>query len=313
MNGEDISIAKSVSIGEYLSLRGIEPEKGGGRNTAKYSSPFASDSKPSFVFYKASNSFYCFSTGHGGDVISLCMEMEGVNFPKAVEILCKKEYTPYKVKDFVTTRRIVINDFDLSKHTTEDFRHIRLIDRYARSRRISEGYARCVIRSYDEKSDDWTQHPALGFVHVGKDLKSCGVKLRKLDAIGDDRFKARGRQCYYILENLLDQSPSKPILFIVESESSANSLWQFAKEERVNCVIISFGSVTTLPDGLPDKYSKINDIRVIIDYDGSEDLFNERVKMYEKFKGKVIKLILSKGQDINSMYIDGTIKLLRLW
>lgn len=308
---DDVKRAKKVSISDYLSRRGISPESDI-RGLGKYSSPFSNDSNPSFVHYQKTNSFYCFSTGLGGDVITLCMKMDNISFSEAVISLNESEYGLYEVVH-EDKRRKLKEDFDINKYTTTNHRYIRIINRYARDRKISEGYANCVIRFFDTKTGRWGKSPALGFIHVDKNLKQCGVKMRKIDADGDDRFKARGVQCYYILENLIKDSFLEPILFIVESESSANSLWQYAKESGLNCVVISFGAVTSVPNELPDKYKDIKDKRIIIDYDGSEELFEERVVMYDKIGGSILKLKLEKGQDLNSMYIDDTIKLLRLW
>lgn len=50
--------------------------------------PFHEDQKPSFVIYKQTNSFYCFSScGIGGDVIAFAMKLFNISFIDAVKKL----------------------------------------------------------------------------------------------------------------------------------------------------------------------------------------------------------------------------------
>ncbi len=42
--------------------------------------------------------------------------------------------------------------------------------------------------------------------------------------------------------------------------------------------------------------------KLIIDYDGNEELYQQRLKLYEGLGAEPIKLILPKGEDINSLY-----------
>ncbi len=51
--------------------------------------PFHKEKTPSFIVTPARNRFHCFGCGAGGDVISFVMEVEGVTFPEAVEILAR--------------------------------------------------------------------------------------------------------------------------------------------------------------------------------------------------------------------------------
>jgi hypothetical protein len=300
--------AKNVDINEYLTNRGIYEDKPAMGGKTKYSSPFASDSDPSFTVYNNTNSFFCFSTGIGGDVIDLVMALDGLNFPEAIKYLLDGKYEPF-------TKKVEPRDrpakFYLSDHLARNPRVIREVHMYARSRSIHDGYECCQTRKLVD--DEWVVLPALGFLHVDENLKPCGVKLRSVTGSGDSRFKAAGRQQFYVLENLIEGSFAPTVLYIVESESSANSLWHHAKENKVNCVVISFGSVSTIPKMLPYKYEDIKHRHIIIDYDGSEELFNKRKRKYEVLDGKFIKLRLSKGEDLNSMYINGSIKLLKLW
>ncbi len=51
--------------------------------------PFHKEKTPSFIVTPARGRYHCFGCGAGGDVISFVMEVEGVGFPEAVEILAR--------------------------------------------------------------------------------------------------------------------------------------------------------------------------------------------------------------------------------
>ena len=70
-------------IGGYVTLK---------RSSANMKGlcPFHSEKSPSFTVYPASNSFYCFGCGAGGDQISFIMRMEHLDYPDAVEFLAKR-------------------------------------------------------------------------------------------------------------------------------------------------------------------------------------------------------------------------------
>lgn len=52
--------------------------------------PFHSEKSPSFTVYPASNSFYCFGCGAGGDQVNFIMRMERLDYPDAIEFLAKR-------------------------------------------------------------------------------------------------------------------------------------------------------------------------------------------------------------------------------
>jgi len=70
-------------IGDYLEL------KRAGRNF-KASSPFSSERTPSFMVSPEKQIWHDFSSNKGGDMFSFIMEVEGVDFREALEILAKK-------------------------------------------------------------------------------------------------------------------------------------------------------------------------------------------------------------------------------
>lgn len=67
-------------IGRFVSLRRA------GSNLVGCC-PFHSEKTPSFTVFSATNSFYCFGCGAGGDAITFCMQAEGLEYREAVERL----------------------------------------------------------------------------------------------------------------------------------------------------------------------------------------------------------------------------------
>ena len=82
-------------IGEYVQL------KRAGRNF-KGLSPFSQEKSPSFMVSPDKHIWHDFSSGKGGDVFSFVMEMEGVDFRQAMELLARKagvDLTQFKKGD----------------------------------------------------------------------------------------------------------------------------------------------------------------------------------------------------------------------
>lgn len=70
-------------IGEYVQL------KRSGRNF-KGLSPFSGEKTPSFIVSPDKNIWHDFSSGRGGDIFGFVMEVEGVDFKQALEILARR-------------------------------------------------------------------------------------------------------------------------------------------------------------------------------------------------------------------------------
>jgi DNA primase len=88
LNIEDI-------IGEYVEL------KRAGRNWRGLS-PFGNEKTPSFMVSPEKQIWHDFSTGKGGNMFSFVMEMEGLDFKGALELLARKagiELEQYRSKD----------------------------------------------------------------------------------------------------------------------------------------------------------------------------------------------------------------------
>lgn len=70
-------------VGEYVQL------KKAGRNF-KGLSPFSGEKSPSFIVSPEKNIWHDFSSNKGGDVFSFIMEVEGVDFREALELLARR-------------------------------------------------------------------------------------------------------------------------------------------------------------------------------------------------------------------------------
>lgn len=70
-------------VGEYVEL------KRAGRNF-KGLSPFSSEKSPSFMVSPEKGIWHDFSSGKGGTMFTFVMEMEGLTFPQALELLARK-------------------------------------------------------------------------------------------------------------------------------------------------------------------------------------------------------------------------------
>ena len=82
---EDVKARLNIEdvIGEYVQL------KRAGRNF-KGLSPFTSEKTPSFIVSPEKGIWHDFSSGKGGNIFSFVMEVEGIDFKTALELLARK-------------------------------------------------------------------------------------------------------------------------------------------------------------------------------------------------------------------------------
>ena len=297
-----VELAKSKSIVEYLTVRGLNVKKRG----TKYfcSSPFSSDSEPSFCVYP-NNSYYDFSTGKGGDIIALVSELEQTDFKGAVHNLLGN--TTSKVKFKRDSYEEAKKPFKLESYLTTEENYVEQINKYANGRRITEGYVHSVFFNFED--GEWIKTPAMGFVHLDENLEPCGIKMRMLHNESKTRFTARGTLKFYVLENLVEDSFEEPVLYIMESETSANSFYMYLKEQKINGIVMSVGGVSNAPEKLPEQFDNLKR-KLIIDYDGNKELFLERLQLYNHLGAEPVKIQLEKGEDINSLYVKNKMYLI---
>lgn len=297
------------SILDYLTHKGVDLRQEG--NKYFCSSPFSRDSNWSFCVYPHTNSFFDWSNGFGGNVWYLMSKLEN----KSIRELKKQhseheKYKPY-IKDY-KIQEASKTDFDYTRYINTNAKECEEIKKYATSRCLEEGSYFCGVffeRNGDDKSAlKWRRIPAVAFLHVDENLKPCGIKFRKLTD-ENPRFSARGKLGMYTLESHINAVRGEVKVYVVEGEANANSLTIYLKQLQKKAYILSFGAVSSCLDELPSQL-KNYPITLIIDYDGNEDLYNERLKLYKHFNAEPIKLILPKGEDINSLHMKNKLYLI---
>lgn len=140
------------------------------------------------------------------------------------------------------------------------------------------------------------------FPHQDETGKIIGVKMRNIVNGEETRFTSRGSLMFYILYTDVIDSLGETKVYFIEGEANANSLYEFLKENMIDAYIISFGSVASVKKKLPEQIEEIKERFVIIDFDGSQDKYNDRILMYKDLGAQPIKMMLNKGEDINSLY-----------
>ncbi|MBI2765438.1 MAG: toprim domain-containing protein [Chloroflexi bacterium] len=80
------SIRRDHPIADVVVASGLQLRPTGGRLTGVC--PFHGDTRPSLIVYPATQSYYCFGCGAGGDVIDFVARLNKMGFKEAVETLC---------------------------------------------------------------------------------------------------------------------------------------------------------------------------------------------------------------------------------
>lgn len=306
---EDLDKARLYPIESLISDMGIPIKRRGEKVIC--SSPFSEDIHPSFYIYPE-NTFYDYSTGIGGDSITFVKEINNCGFIDAIRSILKKDFSiSYKSRPRIIKKKY--NKFDISFYKTRNKAYVNMIEEYAERRKFDKGtYINAYYNHpyyYDDENGnekcDKKHKVAVGFPHIDEYGNICGIKFRFINDVGSQRFSSRGRLSYYLIENVI--GGKEPTMYIVESETSSSTLSRFLKENNKSFVIISFGGVGSTRSILPFKWSHLKNRKLVIDFDGDEDKYVERLRRYELLKCDVITLKLEKGEDINSLYCENKI------
>lgn len=272
-----------MQIIDYLSSKGYKFRRQG--NNWFTNSPFnAGDHTPSFCVF-ADGGFKDFSTGKAGNIITLAKYFGDRIVPIHVPPIARKEKK--KWPGFVPTRFTEITKAERQQVTD-----------YATSRGIHRGY---VCGQFFIKTDTgFDAHLGILFPHRDENMDITGAKFRALYPIDGQRFSSSGQLGFYVLENIKERE--EPTLYIVEGEANANSLWEHLRNIGKSGVVLSTGGVSSIPKQIPHKYRHLK-CKIFIDYDGDEAKYNDRISRYVHL-GTPVKLILPKGQDLNSLGED---------
>lgn len=118
------SIRRDYPIAEVMAASGLQLRPMGGRLTVVC--PFHGDMRPSLIVYPATQSYYCFSCGAGGDVIDFVARLNKVGFKGAVETLCGTAVQPSKLSPLRFVSEVPAVNPDDAAHVVEvsvDFYH----------------------------------------------------------------------------------------------------------------------------------------------------------------------------------------------
>jgi hypothetical protein len=277
----------------YLEQRGCKLIREGGRYVTN--SPIKAlsggvDKTPSFVVF-GDGAWRDFSTGEHGDIYKLQRLLNDGS-----DLSHLGQFTPIASgpRQGHWQGSIPPKYLDISKEEREE------IMSYGASRRITRGFTPAVYFS-----PQYERRPSLMFLHVDLNGEICGAKFRSIHNHEGRRFIMRGKPGFYILR--CEGRILKPKLFLIESETSANSLWEYCMEKEWTAIIISMGSVENIPEEIPFKETKWK--RLLLDFDGNAGLYEKRVNKYSHLNIQPLKLELPKGEDVNSLYCKNALRL----
>ena len=191
------SIRRDHPIADVVVASGLQLRPMGGRLTG--ACPFHGDTRPSLVVYPATQSYYCFGCGAGGDVIDFVARLNKVGFKHAVEMLCGPAAQPCNVNRRRCVSEAPAVDHDAVVRIVEaavDFYHGALLRTpkalaYLRSRGVREA----TIRDC---------HLGFGAAGLATHLRASGVDAGLAESLGLLKGK---KECFagrVIIPDLVD-------------------------------------------------------------------------------------------------------------
>jgi DNA primase len=72
--------------------------------------PFHTEKTPSFTIDDDKQLYHCFGCGAGGDIFSLVMEKESLNFPEALRYLAEKYHVPIPAQQRISPEVLKLED-----------------------------------------------------------------------------------------------------------------------------------------------------------------------------------------------------------
>lgn len=173
-------------VGEYVDL------KRAGRNW-KGLSPFSGEKTPSFFVSPDKNIWHDFSSNQGGDVFSFIMQVEGLDFRGALELLARRAGVELSMYDDTTSRQLAAKKKKLLKITesaTIFYQRYLYKDgaavTYVKSRGLDRGSVH-EFRIGFAAQDGPLQQALLAKGYELRDLKEAGL----VGARGSDIFRSR--------------------------------------------------------------------------------------------------------------------------
>ena len=187
-------------IGSYVSL------KKSGRNY-KALCPFHNEKTPSFMVSQELQIYKCFGCGVGGDIFNFVEAIEGVDFPRALEILAEKAGVKLvKSKDYDAQSQIKKKIYEINEITTKFYQYMllkhkvgtRALNYLKKERKLNENSIKIFRLGY--APDSW--NALCGFLRKKgfkeEDLVLSGVAVKR--SSGNDIIdKFRGRVVFPLI------------------------------------------------------------------------------------------------------------------
>lgn len=177
-------------VGEYIEL------KRAGRNW-KALSPFTSEKTPSFMVSPEKQIWHDFSSNKGGDMFSFIMEVEGVDFKEALEILARKalvDLSQYQRGDG-SAGKLKKRLLEAHKHAS-DFYHLALSRNQEALKYVKEkrGFTAETIRTwklgYSTEGGKELYQFLMKKGFTDSELLKAGLVARRANGLGD-MFRGR--------------------------------------------------------------------------------------------------------------------------
>jgi DNA primase len=178
-------------IGQYVSL------KRAGRNW-KGLSPFTNEKTPSFIVSPDKQIWHDFSSNKGGDVFSFVMEVEGIDFRSALELLARKAgvdlslYQSAGAKDMAQKRRRLHSILDLATQFYQQslIRNQHALEYVFKKRGFDKATVEAFKIGYSPQSDDALLSALKKRGFTEKEVQDAGLTSRRRGTIGD-MFRGR--------------------------------------------------------------------------------------------------------------------------
>lgn len=178
-------------IGEYVQL------KRAGRNY-KGLSPFNAEKTPSFMVSPEKHIWYDFSSNRGGDIFAFVMEVEGLDFRGALELLARKagvDLTQFKSganKDFSQKKERLYQVLDLAAKFYQQsmIRSEKAVNYVFKKRRLSKEVVQQFRIGYSPATDDALLRALLKRGYKEQDLRDAGLVVTRRGR-PNDMFRGR--------------------------------------------------------------------------------------------------------------------------
>ncbi len=187
-------------VSRYVSLK-----RAGSNLTA--SCPFHSERTPSFVVFPATQSFYCFGCGAGGDVISFLMRIENLEYPEAIRRLAETVGVSVPEDDGAPGERTVPRKrlFEMNTEAARFYRGMLFDERIgAEARRYlsGRGLSQAVIKRFGLgfAPDDFSMSRHMRSLGYTEDELVTGFLMKVSERTGKPYDLFRGRVMFPIID-----------------------------------------------------------------------------------------------------------------